>query len=181
MTSVTWRRFAPAASAPLTFCLFTLLYLYLHLLSPSSSSSCSTRRFATSFLLLTRLDVLSSSSLSSSSSSSSLSPKHVLPSCYRPLGASPNGGIASAPYLLTVFMMSSSSSSSSSLSLIKHTIPWCDCPLGASPNGPFSLYLYCTRVVNIVVDDTRKNTPYRGVTVRWGRPLTAIPVLSSLI
>ena len=52
---------------------------------------------------------------------------------------------------------SSSSSSSSSLSP-KHTIPWCDRPLGTSPNGPFSLYLYCTRVVNIVVVDTRKTS-----------------------
>ena len=39
----------------------------------------------------------------------------------------------------------------------KHAIPWCDCPLGSSPNGPYTFYLYCTRVVNIVVVDTRKN------------------------
>ena len=38
----------------------------------------------------------------------------------------------------------------------------------------FFTFTYCICVVFVVVDVTRKNTPYRGVTVRWGRPLTAL-------
>ena len=35
--------------------------------------------------------------------------------------------------------------------------------------------------VFVVVAVTRKNTPYRGVTVRWGRPLTAVPRIVSVV
>jgi hypothetical protein len=35
-------------------------------------------------------------------------------------------------------------------------------------------------VVFVVVVANTQNTPYRGVTVRWGRPLTALSRLASL-
>ena len=68
------------------------------------------------FLFSTRLDVSSSSS-SSSALSSTLKTHHtvVLPS----VGPSPNGGIASASYLFTVYVLSSSSPSSPSSSHVK--------------------------------------------------------------
>ena len=61
----------------------------------------------------------------------------------------------------------------------KHTIPWCDCPFGSSPNDGLTYCVVVVVVVFVVVVNTQ-NTPYRGVTVHWGRPLTALSRLASL-
>ena len=117
----------------------------------------------------------------------------------RPLTAVPRLHLT----FFTVFMLSSSSPSSPSTSHLQHVVPSCDCPLGSSPNDgltscvcrcrrrrPCSTrrfatsFLFSTRldvsssssfvVVVFVVVVVTKNTPYRGVTVRWARPLTAL-------